>query len=299
MSNRNRLICVDWGTTNFRAFLVDADTGTCLDDRQSDQGLLKTDAGTFAQYCDAQIGDWRDGGRVPVYLAGMVGSDRGWITTPQLELPLSPQQLADHRVAAPGMENAWILPGAKMVTECRVDVMRGEEIQIIGALAHFNQSSGVCCLPGTHSKWSLVTDSNLSEFATSMTGELYQLLMQYSFIAGPAEKLDGFNTDAFQLGLTRSKQGHGLLQTLFEARSRFLYADLKPKQIADFISGVIIGEEVRNMCQQLALPEQVILVCSDRLRAPYSQAFASFGLQARWLSSAEATITGMLTIHRQ
>ena len=181
-----RLIAIDWGTSNFRAFLVDRDSGECLDSVRSDAGLKSLSTEEFPHYCEAQVGAWRKGGEVPVYLSGMVGSARGWSEAPQLEVPRSATDLADNVVAAPGLDNAWIVPGLKVVREDHVDVMRGEEIQAFGALALLGLSAGVCCLPGTHSKWARVAGGRISGFRTFVTGEFFALLTQHSFIARAA-----------------------------------------------------------------------------------------------------------------
>ncbi|MBA5790911.1 2-dehydro-3-deoxygalactonokinase, partial [Escherichia coli] len=69
-----------------------------------------------------------------------------------------------------------IVPGVIATGELP-DVMRGEETQIVGALASdpmlgTDRSGVLIGLPGTHAKWAWVKDGLIERFQTFMTGEL-------------------------------------------------------------------------------------------------------------------------------
>ncbi|MCK0745764.1 2-dehydro-3-deoxygalactonokinase [Chromohalobacter nigrandesensis] len=296
MSAEQRLIVIDWGTSNFRAFLVDRQSGTCLETRRSEAGLKALQTAEFPHYCEAQVGDWREGGQVPVYLAGMVGSKRGWSEAPQLDLPVSGRDLAAHVVAAPGLENAWIVPGVKHVDEAHCDVMRGEEVQAFGALALAGNPDADCCLPGTHSKWARLRDNHLTAFTTLMTGELYHAVRFHTLPGEPARDEAPFDEDGFRQGLARAQGEEGVLHALFEARSRHLYRGLAAEQVGSFISGVLIGEEVRAM--RVARPdlERLLLIGAEALRRPYTLALETAGLEVTPLDSDAATLAGLAVI---
>lgn len=332
-----RLIVVDWGTSNFRAFLVEADSGEVLDSRRSASGLRALSQREFPHYCASQIDDWRDAtsagsgaakgaakdagsgasqgagssasgadsgasgadsgaSRVPVYLAGMVGSARGWVEAPQLELPVSAADLADSVVAAPGLDNAWVVPGVKQVTESHVDVMRGEEVQAFGALALAGVESADCCLPGTHSKWARLEAGRLVDFTTLMTGELYHAVRFHTLPGEPARDDTPFDEAAFRLGLDRAGAPGGVMHALFEGRSRHLYAGLEAVQVASFLSGVLIGEEVRAMHAARPDVETVRLVGADALCQNYSLALQAVGINVEFIDSDTATLAGVRAV---
>ncbi|WP_148253067.1 2-dehydro-3-deoxygalactonokinase [Aidingimonas lacisalsi] len=293
-------IAVDWGTSNFRAFLVDAVSGECLESRRSDAGLKALSTDEFPHYCRAQIGDWREtaGGdqAVPVYLAGMVGSRNGWCEAAQLELPVGPDALTENLMAAPGLANAWIVPGVKMVTSEHVDVMRGEEVQAFGALALAGRDSGACCLPGTHSKWARLEGGAMRTFTTMMTGELYHAVRFHTLPGRPAVEDAEFDTAAFHQGVVASGHEAGLLHALFEGRSRHLYAGLAAHRIASFLSGVLIGSEVRVAHRQAADWQNLLLVGSHTLNEPYQLALDALGMPSTRIDSDAASMAGLSQI---
>lgn len=291
-----RLVAIDWGTSNFRAFLVDRDSGEVLDSRRSDAGLRSLGSAEFPHYCAAQIGDWREGGRVPIYLAGMVGSKRGWSEAPQLDLPVDAGTLARHVVPAPGLENAWIVPGVKVVRPEHVDVMRGEEIQAFGALAIAGEKDALCCLPGTHSKWVRLADARLVDFTTAMTGELYHVVRFHTLPGEPARDSAEFDAEAYHQGLEAAAHPAGVLHALFEARSRHLYAGLAAAQVGSFLSGVMIGSEVRTQRAIQGETRRALLVGSSELNGLYRLAMETVGFDVHEIDSDQATLAGLLAL---
>lgn len=308
-----RLIAIDWGTSNFRAFLVDRESGKCLDSRRSEAGLRSLSSAEFPHYCAAQVGDWREEGgaasgakeeggaasgakSVPIYLAGMVGSKRGWSEAPQLDLPVSATDLAAHVVAAPGVDNAWIVPGVKIVAAEHVDVMRGEEIQAFGALSLCATREALCCLPGTHSKWARLADAQLVDFTTAMTGELYHAVRFHTLPGEPARESAEFDAAAFDQGLEAAGHPAGILHALFEARSRHLYAGLASEQVGSYLSGVTIGSEVLSQRRIHPQAGEVILVGSSTLNALYRRAMTAVGFGVREIDSDQATLAGLCAL---
>ncbi|XKE46565.1 2-dehydro-3-deoxygalactonokinase [Halomonas organivorans] len=290
----HRLIAVDWGTSNFRAFLVDRNTGECLDSRRSEAGLRALSADEFPHYCAAQLRDWRDGGRVPVYLAGMVGSARGWCEAPQLEVSAGLEDLAGQLVPAPGLDQAWIVPGLKTLGDDHLDVMRGEEIQAFGALALRGTPRGVCCLPGTHSKWARLERGRLIDFTTMMTGELYHAVRYHTLVGEPSRGREGIDEAGFRQGLAAARHPAGLLHALFEARSRHLHGGLGGESVAGFLSGVLIGSEV---LAQLGRDEgEVILVGSPSLNTLYRLALETHEVPVIEVDSDRATLAGIVAL---
>ncbi len=295
-------IAIDWGTSNFRAFLVDGKSGRCLAEKRSSAGLKSLDPQQFPHYCREQLAEWRTktGGNspLPVYLAGMVGARSGWVEAPQLEMPLTLEALAENLMPAPGLDNAWLVPGARMVTPSHVDVMRGEEVQAFGALSLVGRASGLCCLPGTHSKWVSARDNTLIHFTTLMTGELFHALRFHTLVGQPVPREEVFDAAGFDQGLEASRHPAGLLHALFEARSRYLHSGLEPEQVGSFLSGVLIGSELAAMQPRIEAEKGVVLIGSRELNASYRRAMDIRGLAVCPVEADRASIEGIRLINR-
>ena len=88
-TNAAKLISVDWGTSNLRAYLVDANGGV-IDKVQNDQGIRNSKA-DFASTLAALIEPWQaDQPALNVILSGMIGSPSGWVEVPHLPCPALP-----------------------------------------------------------------------------------------------------------------------------------------------------------------------------------------------------------------
>src|SRR3954467_14911251 len=86
---RDGYIAVDWGTTNRRAYRVDA-AGALVQEIEDDRGVTKVPPGLFP----AEIADLRRRlGPLPLVLAGMVGSNLGWQQAPYVPAPAGAAEL--------------------------------------------------------------------------------------------------------------------------------------------------------------------------------------------------------------
>src|SRR3546814_18576024 len=104
-------------------------------------------------------------------LAGMVGSTVGWRVVPYVAAPAGIDELVagldwnDDRTA--------IVPGVSCSAGDRAAVMRGEEVQLLGAVAGWMvPPDALLAQPGTHCKWSTITGGRHSGFTTRLTGRL-------------------------------------------------------------------------------------------------------------------------------
>ena len=237
MRGSGRYIAVDWGTTNRRAYLM-GDDGGVLDTFRDDRGVIAVAAGGFP----AEIAAIRNRlGALPIIAAGMLGSTRGWVDAPYLPAPVDLAALADGCVT---VEDVAIVPGVGLRDGARADVMRGEEVQVLGAVAAgLAPPDALFCQPGTHNKWIETRDARIVDFATAMTGELFALLRANGMLAG---MLDGPVTDgpAFRDGLARGAGARDLTVALFEVRAAVLLSARPPEAAAAHASGILIGADV-------------------------------------------------------
>lgn len=292
-----RVILVDWGTSSFRAWLLDPRRHAPLDEIASGKGLRDLQTPDFPAYAAERLAPWRAGPTPPpIYMAGMVGSAQGWQAAPQLPCPVTLEDLARHTTPANGLADAWIVPGCRTPDGAPApDLMRGEEVQIFGALEIAGIADADLCLPGTHSKWAQVRAQALVGFATAMTGEVYATLLAHTILGRPAAADKPFCDAAFAKGLDEHKRAGGLLHHLFSARSRHVQGELTPLEIPSYLSGLLIGHEVASMAERASRAE-VLLVCAAALRQPYARALAAQGLASRWIDARAASIAGLRAV---
>ena len=290
------LLAIDWGTSSLRGALLSAD-GQVLDERGCARGILSVPAGGFEAVLDETFGDWREDGRLTL-VSGMAGSRQGWVEAPYCPCPAGFAELAARlawvdtaRAALP----VAIVPGLSTENAGTPDVMRGEEVQIFGAMQHAGLQGGSFVLPGTHSKWARVTDGRVTGFRTFMTGEFYALLSQHSILARTLEAGAPFAQDAFVQGVLRAREPGGLLHHAFSARTLSLFDRLSPGALASYLSGLLIGAELHDMAP--AAGERVVLICSQALTERYAMALHVHQVPSTALG-AEATWAGLHALAR-
>ena len=282
-------LAIDWGTTNRRVYAIDAD-GVVVATERDDHGVLAIAPGAFAAELAgirARFGD------KPVLCAGMVGSVRGWVEIPYLPCPADLGALARalHWVES----GTAIVPGLSVVAGGRGDVMRGEEVQLLGSVAAgLAPPDALLCQPGTHCKWVRMKDGTVDSFRTTMTGEMFALLRGHSLLA---DFLTGAVADgaAFREGVAAAGDG-ALLTRLFGVRADALLGLRAGKDSAAFVSGLLIGSDVRE--QRLGRGQAVHVLADPALGELYATAISLAGGRAVAVDSQAAFVAGITAIWR-
>lgn len=286
------LVGLDWGTTSLRAHAF-SPAGEVLDSRERPWGIRQLPPGGFAAALVAIAGDWLGGpGSPPAVACGMVGSRDGWREVPYVECPADVAALASGLVAIDTPSGPLhLVPGLRLSGD-RPDVMRGEETQLAGAVAAGDApAEAVFILPGTHSKWALVEGGRVTRFTTHLTGELFALLRDHSLLGVPARgcpAADGImagqsaaSGDAFDRGLAtaRASGPAGLSGRLFTARSLYLAGSLAAADTLEYLSGLLVGEEIRSgLAEHGDLPATIRLVGDAGLCRRYARGLIAFGI---------------------
>lgn len=285
------MIGVDWGTSSFRAYRLAPD-GRILDRTASPTGILFVEGGRFADVLRRAILPWVNAGERHVLLSGMIGSRQGWIEAPYLSCPAGAADLAAATIPVPfdGVE-VRLVPGVTSEESGVPEVMRGEETQIIGALGEFGEA-GIACMPGSHSKWVRVEGGRITGFSTFMTGEAFAAFSGHT-ILGKMMKADApADPEALRRGLARSGDPGGLLRHLFGVRSLGLFGRLSETAAASYLSGLLLGHEVRAALATAPTEGPVILIGDPKLCTLYADAIAFCGGQAR-IAKGEAAPVGL------
>jgi 2-dehydro-3-deoxygalactonokinase len=125
--------------------------------------------------------------------------------------------------------------------------------------------NGLFIFPGTHSKHILVKSGIAVEFKTYMTGEFFELLSQKSILAGSVaeggELNDAGNLNSFLSGVVEGQQSN-LLNGSFKIRTNNLFQKLSKQQNYFFLSGLLIGTELKELVEV----SETITVVADKLQ---------------------------------
>lgn len=295
--DRTALVALDWGTSSLRAARLD-ENGKVLEERALLRGILTIPKNGFASFFEANFAYWMWEKSTLCLISGMAGSQQGWKEAPYCACPAGFKEVAAALTWIEPQRIA-IVPGLSCEHSHAPDVMRGEEVQIFGAMQLTGLRDGTFVLPGTHSKWAQVQNGQITTFKTCMTGEFYALLSQHSILAKtmPADADAPFDADAFAQGVTVAQAGAGLLCTAFSARTLSLFSRMRAPVLPSYLSGLVIGEELRLQLTDATkagagLTGDLVLIGSDTLTSRYSQALAMQGVRSRVLGS-EATWAGL------
>ncbi|MEF2071523.1 2-dehydro-3-deoxygalactonokinase [Consotaella aegiceratis] len=290
------LIGLDWGTSSLRAFLM-GERGTVLDQRSSRHGIQNLPAEGregFETAFRVICGSWVDRyPGVPVVAGGMVGSAQGWTEAPYVACPADVETLAEHAASVETASGVRVLiaPGVLYdPADAAPDVMRGEEIQIAGALARTPAWAGksLMALPGTHSKWARVRQGRIEGFSTHMTGELFSILRRHSILGrlmadDPQPSVDAVEA-AFLSGVSKARDeaSGDLLHQLFSVRTLSLRGRLAPTLSSEYLSGLLIGHELRSVLSSEDAGEReglpLALIGDVGLCRRYARALTVFGV---------------------
>jgi 2-dehydro-3-deoxygalactonokinase len=279
-------IAVDWGTTNRRGYLIEPD-GRMADEMEDDQGILAVGKSGF----DRAVGDFhgRLGDR-PLLMAGMIGSNRGWVEAPYVPCPAGLPELAQSlKWVVP--ERIAIVPGVSFLSDERADVMRGEEVQILGAYAEgLVPADATICHPGTHNKWITLEDGRITSFRTIMTGELFNLLKEHSILADLLKERAGA-AEGFEAGVRHGLSNDDLTAELFSVRARVLLGQAPRERAASYTSGLLIGTDLR--IGLASAPEgEIVVMGRPELTSLFAAALGIAGRKAREVDGEKAFLAG-------
>lgn len=300
MADRPALVAVDWGTSSFRAYLATAE-GTVLDHVSNAKGILAVQGGRFADVLHNAIGGWIAAhGRLPILMSGMIGSRQGWVEAPYVKCPADAKAIAAKlsTVEVDGLGAVALVPGLETRNaDGAPDVMRGEECQVLGAIAALGLRDGLFVLPGTHSKWVTVSAGTITGFRTFMSGEVFAALKGHTILGRLMSPKDG-QGQGFAKGVAAGSMAGtpgDLLNRLFAVRTLGLFGEVPPPELGNYLSGLLIGAELAAGAA-LAKGGFTIVAGAD-LSERYAKAAGLMGVKAA-AAPADSVVPGHLAIAR-
>lgn len=323
---KNYLLGCDWGTSSFRLRLIDTTDLRLIGEVTSQEGV----ASTFNNWkmTGNQQGISRkhffqhqlirqitllsgktaiDLAGIPIVVSGMASSSIGMDEVPYATLPFPTDgSLASTRRLSAQDDfphELTLISGVRT----QHDVMRGEETQLIGLLdllatRQMYVDESILIFPGTHSKHIYIQQQQVTDFRTFMTGELFNLMASHSILSDSVDTTDlhalsESDRNAFVSGINDTDSS--ILNDLFKVRTNQLFNKLTKKQNALYLSGLLIGDELKTLVRQAQW--QLILCSGTNLYELYKLAIDVLALSNRTttISSSlidKATMAGQLKI---
>ena len=284
----------DWGTSSARFYLCR--DGAVLDSVNG-PGIKFTP--NAADVFLKTINPWLEAyGPLPSMLCGMVGSNIGWREAGYIECPADADRLLEKKItfSSPGGD-ITIVPGVKTKKGLTglPDMMRGEEVQILGwASTHGND--GLLCLPGTHTKWAYFKDGKIDNFVSSLNGELFNILAKHSVLISDASSHTPKIGKAFYKGLDIGASSIGLNQLLFSVRSRQLSGDDGPEEAQSYLLGLLIGSDVSGGFK-FANGAVINVIGGEGPATFYAEAIGYLGGKTNIYDGQDASISGLQRLY--
>ena len=238
----DRWIAVDWGTSSFRAYLIENDVVS--DTIETKDGMKFVKNNNFENTFINLIGKWliKDK-KIDVLASGMLGARQGWIEAPYKKAPCNLNNinyvspiLTDNRISLK------IFSGISQNDP--PDVMRGEETQIAGFLTDNNKFNGSICLPGTHSKWIKINKNSLEKIKTFMTGELFEIISNNSVLTHSVKSNNLDKTEVLNSANKIMNNPELFANSLFQLRADDLLNSKGAIIYRSRLSGYLLGMEL-------------------------------------------------------
>lgn len=310
----------DWGTSSFRLSVVNVLSSEVVATTNSDEGIAKI----YQQWLEEKQPErerlhfylailkrhiaYLEGelktsfSRFPVIISGMASASIGIMELPYKLLPfaINGSDLLTQLLAATEFfpHEILIVSGARTID----DVMRGEEIQLVGCASDHVGASELFIFPGTHSKHVIVNNGNVVDFKTYMTGEFFELLSKKSVLANSVEKGEGMLTAeshiAFEKGLAESTENN-ILHSSFLVRTNQLFGRFSKQENYYYLSGLLIGTELQPL---RASNVGLITIVGDRFIASiYKQALTALKAdkQVKEIDIRQAILNGHLLMYNK
>ena len=301
ISSSPSLIALDWGTTSLRAYQLGS-VGEVIASRTEPWGIMRVPDRDFRATFERMTSAWRaQWPELRCIASGMIGSTAGWTDVPYCPCPAGVAELAECVVSV--QDGALhIVPGVALYGDSP-NMMRGEETEIVGVLElHPELENSVLVLPGSHCKWARVKRGRIVDFTTFITGELFAALRDHS-VLGRAASDSGQIPDratveaAFARGVLAARNATaGIAPLLFSARSMVLARRVEAEASLEYLSGLLIGDEIRSGLAGGGRPTG--LAGDAVLCARYEAAFRLFG-ETRLTVYEDAAARGLWEIARR
>jgi 2-dehydro-3-deoxygalactonokinase len=149
----------------------------------------------------------------------------------------------------------------------------------------------------------LVNNGKIELFKTAMTGELFDLLNNHSVLI--QESIPSFDLTSFEKGadFTLKSELGSFTHGLFSVRSKQLFGELSKSQASSYLSGLLIGSDVRAALNaeewQLSQLNNVSIIGAKHLSEQFSLVLNLHGIKSDICKVVDTTILGFNAVYQQ
>lgn len=191
-----------------------------------------------------------------IYLSGMISSPSGLVEVEHLPVPVDWKKLRNsivcHEEERFFQRMLEIIPGIKTVpydaqvvpeTADRVNMMRGEEIEVFGVLRGnpaLEQGRVVLILPGSHTQAVLLEDGCIKDISSNITGELFKAVVSETILGASIAGEEEWEIDEEMVCLgANNAHIHGFNRALYILRILDLFTEATLNQRRSYLEGVL------------------------------------------------------------
>ena len=291
----SRWIAVDWGTSFFRAYLIEDELVS--DKIETSDGMKFIQQNNFEKKFISLIEKWliRDH-VVEVFASGMLGARQGWMEAPYEKTPCNLNKI--NNVSPIVKDNRFSLKIFSGVSQINPpDVMRGEETQVAGFFNKNLNFKGSVCLPGTHSKWVKVKNGLIEHFKTYMSGELFEVIKKNTVLTHSlmSEKID--KKELLNSANKIFKNPENLTRALFQIRADDLINSRKPEIYNSRLSGYLLGIELLG-AREYWEKRDIALIGGEKVMELYESLLEDKVLTLKKYSAEDMVLEGLKSFRK-
>ena len=211
-----------------------------------------------------------------IYASGMVTSPYGLKEVPHLSIPLSVQDFANNLYCfhedTRFNRDIYLVPGLKTHSDdfSFVNNMRGEEIEIIGAVEALKSTTDIhdvaLVMPGSHTHVTYIQGDEITGIVSNFTGELFHALKKETILS-PLLNPENTTLDREMVhkGIENLKR-FGFNRALYICHAMRIFSHGTPEQRFSYGESVINGgvrESLEYHCQNFWPNCRTVAVVSD------------------------------------
>jgi len=195
-----------------------------------------------------------------IFASGMSTSPYGIKEIPHQVIPISIEEFAKNHPSYYETEyfqkNFELIQGLKTIGDeiAAVNNMRGEEIEIIGALEElpeeYKGKTAAMIMPGSHTHVALIRDGKIQDILSTFSGELFYALKSSTVLAPilnvPVEK---FCEEQVRKGY-ENLQKYGFNRAIYICHAMRLFEEGTKEDRVSYAEGVIMGDILAGLEQR-------------------------------------------------